>query len=92
MSDLSEYFSKLDRIKELEIELELMTKRFKAEQGYKSKYKIKLERLEKESRTSKALKLISELRLTGKPGKLIKEIAGRCFLSECHVQDLWYKS
>lgn len=91
---MSEYFSDKDKIKELEIKLVAMTKKYKAELGYKSKYKLKFENLLGEklpTRGQKALLLIKELKSTDRPGVLIRAIAKKCFLSENHVTDLWYK-
>jgi len=95
MNDLAEYFSDKERIKELEVELELMTVKLKNEQDYKRNWRRKYKNLAGKmilTRGQKALALIKELRTTDKPTKLIRAIAKTCFLSEVYVHELWYKS
>ena len=95
MSDLSEYFSQQDRIKELECELALARGVITKERHDKSRYKILYENLKGErapTRKEKALLLIKELKSTGKPTNLIRAIAKKCFLAEGTVNELWYKS
>ena len=94
MDDLTEYFSDKKRIVELESKLEAMTIKYNNALALKSKYKVICERLSGDkiqSRGDKALKLISELKSTDKPTNLIRAVAKKCFLSEHHVRDLWYK-
>ena len=94
MSDLSEYFSKLDRIKELEAELNLMTIKYQNEMSYKSKYKLKLEKLlgcKEPTRGEKAAILVKEFKGTGKPIELMRVIAKKCFLSYDQVRKIWYE-
>ena len=94
MNDLSEYFSQQDRIKELESELIIANKKRKNQEDAKNKYKRMYRKLkgEKEvlTRKEKALSLIKNLKGTGKPYSLIKEIAERCCFSFSTVRDLWY--
>ena len=93
MNDLADYFSDKDRIKELEIELNLMTIKYQNQMSYKSKYKLKYEELlghKEKTRGEKALLLIKELKQTDKPMKLIRAIARKCYLSEAQVSKIWY--
>lgn len=92
MSDLSEYFSDKDRIKELELEVKLLTKKLKLEVGYKSKYKLKWLEMKPITRGEKALLLIEQLKSTDNPIKLIRAIAKKCYLSEVYVSELWYSN
>ena len=93
MSDLADYFSDKARIKELEIELELMTIKYKNQMSYKSKYKLKFEELvghKEKTRGEKAALLVKELKGTDKPIKLMRAIAEICFLSYSQVRKIWY--
>jgi hypothetical protein len=83
MSDLSEYFSKQDRIKELEAELVILKRsvcRFH-EREYETNKKIELlTGKKKPTRTIKAITMIK------KTNKKLKEIAKECSLSYGYVK------
>ena len=92
MDTIAEHHSKINRITELE---ESLRKALLARDQWKCKYweLAKKHEIKKPmSRGEKALLLIDELKSTDNPIKLIRSIAKQCFLSESHVQDLWYKS
>lgn len=94
MINLSEYHSDKDRIKELELELELAKKNLLREIKLKSKWKCKY--LSITSKGIKASLLIKKLKPTGKQIRhkhleIIKAIAEKCLLSETYVYNLWYK-
>jgi len=94
MSDLDNYFSQQDKIDQLQAEIKRLKAKILNEQCSKSKYKraLKEETGKKElTRGKKAMELISKLKGTNKPTKLIREIARKCFLSETHITYLWYK-
>ncbi len=95
METISEYFSDKDRIKELEAELVESKRLMINERVYKNHYKRLYEDLKGEkiqTRKSKAILLIKELKNTGKPGNLIKAIAKKCNLSESRINDYWYEN
>jgi DNA-binding NarL/FixJ family response regulator len=90
MSDLSEYFSKDDRIKELELELADITRKYNNEMTYTSKWKAKYYSVTKgkprlshpvvKSRTSKAKVLIKAWQ-GGDRSLSLQQIADQVFLS-----------
>ena len=98
MSDISEYFSQQDRIKELEVELAelvLVNKKLKQESLYKNRYKRMYKILiDKKLLTNKsrAVYLIKAIKGSVHPKTFIKLISDYCFLSENTINGLWYKS
>ena len=86
MSDLAEYFSDKDKIKELERQL-ICARRTTSR--YKRLYE-EVVGVKELTRGQRACVLIDELKGTDRPVRLIKLIADKCFLTPGTVNRLWY--
>ncbi len=90
MSDLAEYFSDKDRIKELELQVKTLENDLKREIKLKSKWKCKylkdnpVYNQQKLARSHKAVAMIISNNQKGRIMKL-KKIAKDCFLSHIYV-------
>lgn len=91
MDDLKQYLTLKNRVAELEKEVARLKRR---NTEWKHKYKKVAKKGVLQSRSSKALETIEEIKRVGFTGTVraqIKLVAEKHFLSVGHVTDLWYK-
>ena len=92
-SDMSEYFSDKDRIKELEARNEILLKKLKTSQKLYSEQRIKwrkLHDLHNVTRADKATKLIAQI-CSGNINMTLDEVASRCCINLKYVKELLLK-
>ena len=94
MSDLDNYFSQQDKIKQLQDEIKILKTKLNTERKAKSRYKAELDAVngsKRISRGQKALNLINELKGSDKAVRIIERVAKECFLSINYTGILFYK-
>ena len=94
MSDLENYFSQQDKIKQLQAEVKALKTKLNTERKAKSRYRAELDSIKgtkRISRSQKALNLISNLKGSDKAVRIIERVAKECFLSVNYTSILFYK-
>ena len=104
MNSMNDFISQKDEIDRLNKQLDMvagfynkqiqkLNKKVLSERASKNRFKSLCGKDKLKSaltRSEKAKLLIVELKGTGKPSLLMKDIASKCYLSELTVNKLWY--